>query len=206
MKTLNAKTCLRVAVLLAGVSCCVLTRAQTLTTLHNFTGANGHGELPYAQNLPMDANAAIYGTTAGGGSTQWGTVFQVARPTKQGGAWIENVIYTFQGNADGAQLQTGLVFDQKGNLYGGPCSAANQSACGGGCGTVYELAPPAKQGGSWTKTILHTFPGETNDGQNPGGYENLDRKRSLARFDLASLLNPRAGKKSDKDSKSSHHH
>jgi hypothetical protein len=240
MKTLNARTCLRVAVLLAAASCCVLTQAQTLTTLHNFTGANGDGEVPYAQNLPIDANGAIYGTTAGGGNTQWGTVFQLVPPTKQGGAWAENVIYTFQGNADGAQPQSGLVFDQIGNLYGATMFGGNPSACGGGCGTiyelsppaqpggtwthtvlytfgggfdgfrpgavvfgpngslfgttqqggaqtihcvtqyprvmygcgtVYELAPPAKRGGSWTKTILHTFPGETNDGQNPGGSE-----------------------------------
>jgi hypothetical protein len=168
MKMLSAKASLRAAMFLATVFCSVLMQAQTLTTLHNFTGyTTGDGSLPFAQNLPMDANGAIYGTTAGGGSTQWGTVFQLVPPTNQGGTWTENVIYTFQGTGDGAQPQSGLVFDAKGNLYGATMFGGNLQACGGGCGTIYQLAPPAQPGGTWTHTVLYTFQGGF-DGFRPG--------------------------------------
>ena len=33
-----------------------------------------------------------------------------------------------------------------------------------GCGTVFELTPPAKKGGAWTKTVLYTFPQFVGDG------------------------------------------
>jgi uncharacterized repeat protein (TIGR03803 family) len=50
--------------------------AWTETVLHDFTGANGDGAEPYA-GLVLGANGTLYGTTAGGGATGWGTVFAV---------------------------------------------------------------------------------------------------------------------------------
>jgi uncharacterized repeat protein (TIGR03803 family) len=53
--------------------------------------------------------------------------------------------------------------------YGG--SAASGSACvsfgASGCGTVFELKPPAAPGGAWTETVLHSFTGKDGDGAVP---------------------------------------
>jgi len=35
-----------------------------------------------------------------------------------------------------------------------------------GCGVVFKLAPPAKQGGAWKETVLHSFTGG-DDGIQP---------------------------------------
>jgi len=170
MKTFKARTFLRVAVLLAvAVSGDILARAQTLTTIWSFTGSSGDGQYPFPEgHLPFDNNGALYGTTAGGGGTgNNGTVYQLVPPTVQGGAWTENILYRFAGGADGRQPGMGVVFDQIGNLYGTTQFGGNAQACGGGCGTIFELSPPAQPGGQWTHTVLHTFQGSF-DGQYPG--------------------------------------
>jgi len=75
-------------------------------------------------------------------------------------------LYSFKGNADGAQPYGGVILGN-GALYGTTYfGGANQ--CSGtdgtfGCGTVFELAPVA--GGSWTKLTLHSFNG--GDGSQP---------------------------------------
>ena len=52
-------------------------------------------------------------------------------------------------------------------VYGTTYNGGNLTNCGGGCGTVFELVPPAVEGGAWTHTVLYTFQGGY-DGQNPG--------------------------------------
>src|ERR1700757_1079671 len=169
MRTHNAMPFVRAAVLLAVVlGGSMVAQAQTLTTIHSFTGVNGDGEYPFAEGrLPFDNNGALYGTTAGGGTANWGTVYQLVPPTVQGGAWTENVLYSFQGGADGRQPSMGVTFDTLGNLYGTTQYGGNAQACGGGCGTIFELSPPAQPGGQWTHTVLYTFQGGA-DGQFPG--------------------------------------
>ena len=83
MKAHDAKTFLRAAVLLAvavtGGN--IPAQAQTLTTIHSFTGANGDGEYPFPEGrLPFDNNGALYGTTAGGGTNYNGTYIYSRRP------------------------------------------------------------------------------------------------------------------------------
>jgi hypothetical protein len=63
-------------------------------------------------------------------------------------SWKEQVLYSFQGGSDGQTPAGGVVFDKQGNLYG-----ATQT------GTVFQLAPPTKQGVPWTETVLYTFKG-----------------------------------------------
>src|SRR5271170_2719884 len=67
----------------------------------------------------------------------------------------EKVLYSFQGIPDGSLPIGGIVFDSAGNIYGATqdggsssCQSANQ------CGTVYQLAPPTKNGDPWTETVL----------------------------------------------------
>src|SRR5277367_4042284 len=87
--------------------------------------------------------------------------------------WKEKVLYSFLGVPDGSVPIGGIVFDSAGNLYGttqdggaSTCHSANQCGTGNcvllgsklGCGTVFELSPPAQKGGAWTESILYSFP------------------------------------------------
>lgn len=177
MKTTIAKTFLPAAVLLAvavfGGN--IVALAQTLTSIHSFPSNGSDGQEPYPQHLAIDSHGAVYGTTVTGGSTQseWGTVFQLVPPANPGGAWTATIIYTFQGGYDGYRPGE-VTFGPNGSLYGTTQfgGVAGVHCQGGsrdfvGCGTVFELTPPAKSGGKWTKTILHNFPAYAGDGLTP---------------------------------------
>src|SRR5580698_1414607 len=75
-------------------------------------------------------------------------------------------LYQFQGGSDGWDPEVNLVADKSGNLYGTTTygGSGSQFCFPMGCGTVFELEPPASRGGAWTKTTLYTFRG------NPDGY------------------------------------
>jgi len=96
-------------------------------------------------------------------------------------SWKEKVLYSFQSVPDGATPVGAVVFDKAGNLYGttrnggsSSCRSVQQ------CGTVYQLAPPAKQGDPWTETVLHIFKGNTSeDGASPYGGLVIDAAGNL---------------------------
>jgi len=85
--------------------------------------------------------------------------------------WKEKVLYSFQGGSDGSTPAGGVVFDKAGNLYGATTDGgATNCSPVGYCGTVYQLAPPAKEGEPWKETILRVFKGKaSNDGELPEG-------------------------------------
>ena len=85
--------------------------------------------------------------------------------------WKEKVLYSFQGGTDGAYPAGGVVFDKRGNLYGATQQGGGTNCSPmAACGTVYQLAPPAKKGDPWTETLLHVFHGKQhNDGEFPSG-------------------------------------
>ncbi len=82
----------------------------------------------------------------------------------------EHVLYSFQGGADGQTPAGGVVFDKQRNLYG-----ATET------GTVFQLAPPVKNGDPWTETVLYTFLGKSNnnDGLQPSGGLVIDSAGNL---------------------------
>jgi uncharacterized repeat protein (TIGR03803 family) len=119
----------------------------TINTLASFNATKGSG--PDA-GLIMDDSGNLYGTASGGGVSDVGTVFELAK----GSGAITTLAYFNQTNA--VQL-SGLIMDDSGNLYG--------TAMFGGAsndGTVFELAK-----GSSTLTILASFNG--TNGSNPSG-------------------------------------
>ncbi len=134
----------------------------TETVLHAFQGGND-GEYPLA-GLIADKSGNLYGTTNEGGGTGCeynqgcGTVFRLAPDG------TETVLYAFQGGSDGALPGAGLIADKAGNLYS-MTSEGGGNACpvGGGCGTVFEVAPDG------TETVLHAFCAQKNctDGATP---------------------------------------
>jgi len=142
----------------------------TQTTLHSFGSVDEDGVTPYA-GLTFDKKGNLYGTTSEGGADVpecsgtfgCGTIFALERPADRGGAWKEKVLYAFKHGIDGANPESGLIFDCVGNLYGvtgGPRLGFN--------GTVFKLKPPASQNGAWTEVTLHEF-GNGSDGYEPGG-------------------------------------
>jgi uncharacterized repeat protein (TIGR03803 family) len=146
--------------------------SRTETVLYRFT-AGSDGAAPES-NLIFDAAGSLYGTTAGGGDpSSDGTVFRLTPPSAPGGAWTETVLYRFAGPSDGKVPLAGLVFDQKGNLYGTTVFGGTTSA-----GIVFQLTPPATEGGAWTETVLHTF-GHGNDGLDPEAGLIFDNRGAL---------------------------
>jgi uncharacterized repeat protein (TIGR03803 family) len=69
----------------------------------------------------------------------------------------EKVLYSFQNGTDAAMPRSPLIADQAGNLYGTAPGVAG--TCNPGCGSVFELSPPATRGGKWRLTVLHSFAG-----------------------------------------------
>jgi uncharacterized repeat protein (TIGR03803 family) len=153
--------------------------AWTETVLYSFTG-HTDGEKPLG-GLIADQNGNLYGTTYDGGASGYGTVFELGPPAVAGGSWTETVLHSFDPNgSDGFQPTAGLIADQNGNLYGTTQYGGGQGYCGSpGCGTVFELTPPATPGGTWTETVLHSFAGYPNDGGVPTARLIVDKKRNL---------------------------
>lgn len=155
--------------------------------IYDFGNPIGNGFFPSGSPLILDAVGNLYGTITWGGGENcgappwygWpcGNVFQLAPPTSRGGAWAYNLLYTFQANSsDGYTPEAGLVFDKRGNLYGTTTEGGQPD--GEGVGTVYELSPPASNGGPWTETILYGFQGSP-DGAWPAANLVLDAKGDL---------------------------
>jgi uncharacterized repeat protein (TIGR03803 family) len=125
--------------------------------LHSFGGIGTDGYGPYG-NLILDAAGNLYGTTFyGGGTRDYGTVFELMPVT--GGGWKEKILLRFSGG-NGERPLGGLIFDSSGNLYG----TANEGGASGH-GTVFELTPGT--GGTWTTTVLYNF--DSYDGAYPAG-------------------------------------
>jgi uncharacterized repeat protein (TIGR03803 family) len=172
--------------------------AWNAMAIYNFS--NGCGS---EAALTVGAGGVLYGTTYDGGSglpcsfppnliSGCGTVFQLAPPTTPGGTWTESVIYAFTGmNGDGAYPSASVVIGKNGVLYGTTQfggSATSGSPCSyygaTGCGTVFQLTPPATPGGTWTETILHSFTGQNGDGSIP--IAGLTRSSSGVLYGTAS--------------------
>jgi uncharacterized repeat protein (TIGR03803 family) len=134
-----------------------------ISQLHEFSSGND-GASPEAKVI-IGPDKTLYGTTASGGTSGFGTVFNV-RPSG------EVVLYSFLGGNDGAQPSSGdLIGDTAGNIYG-TTSAGGAS----GNGTVFELVR-SKQG-KYTEKQLYSF-GKGTDGSYPIGGVVFDKKGNL---------------------------
>jgi len=110
----------------------------TETVLHSF-GNGTDGQFPLGA-LIFDASGDLYGTTSAGGVNNFGTVFKMSPQT--GGGYAETVLHAFGGSGDGTDPWSNLIFDHAGNLYGTTRTGGIYCSGAGGCGTVFELAPP----------------------------------------------------------------
>jgi uncharacterized repeat protein (TIGR03803 family) len=127
----------------------------TLSVLASFNGTDGANP---DDGLIMDSSGNLYGTTAGGGISGSGTIFELVH-----GSGTITTLASFDGT-NGARPVAGLIRDSSGNLYG-----TTNYAGADGYGTVFELAQ-----GSGTITTLASFDG--TDGAN--SYAGLLRDSS----------------------------
>jgi uncharacterized repeat protein (TIGR03803 family) len=126
------------------------------------------GAVPIA-GLLRDRKGNLYGTTAEAGSYGGGTIFQLSPPPKAGVPWSETSLHSFGSGTDGWWPAAALIADKSGNLYGTTeWGGFSTFYCGSGCGTVFQLAPPASKGAAWTETVIHEFKGGVpGDGASP---------------------------------------
>lgn len=136
--------------------------------LYNFKGSFGSGPIdgqgPMG-GLTADSAGNLYGTTPFGGASESGTIFKLA---KDG---TESTLYSFTGANDGGRPYSGVIRDASGNLYGVAYFGGN-SACTGGCGTIFEL------GATGSLTVLYSLAGGA-DGGNPIGGMVMDGAGNL---------------------------
>jgi len=155
--------------------------------LYSFQGSPD-GSFP-GGGMVFDKAGNLYGVTLEGGSgscppAQCGIVYQLSPPAQKGGPWTETILYVFKGKpyGDGSSPAGTLIIDSSGNLYGatGYGGTGKCMIFGGvvGCGTVYELSPPKKQGEAWTEKVLYSFKGD-KDGQLAGESLTFDTRGNI---------------------------
>ncbi len=119
--------------------------------LHTFPGGSG-GQAPVG-GLIRDAAGNLYGATTVGGLENFGSIFELS-PTSNG--WTTRVVHSFD-LSRGVILNSGLIMDEEGNLYGTTVGGGAKSA-----GLVFKLSPTSA--GGWAETVLYAFNG-TIDGE-----------------------------------------
>jgi uncharacterized repeat protein (TIGR03803 family) len=100
------------------------------TILHTFR--NKEGAVP--NQLIFDSHGLLWGTTAGGGTHDQGTIFTITTD----GAYTD--VYNFQGGTMGGVPYAGLVEDSDGNFYG-TVGGGIVNCIQSGCGMVYKFTP-----------------------------------------------------------------
>jgi len=147
----------------------------TEKTLHSFSGGSDGGT-PRG-TLILDSSGNLYGTAKLGGANGVGVAYELTKSAF--GTWSEKVLHNFGAAKDGQYPVGNLIFDTSGNLYG---TTEGGGAYGNGTenvgGTAYKLTPPAKSGGSWTETVIHSF-GNGVDGVSPKANLVLDTVGNL---------------------------
>jgi uncharacterized repeat protein (TIGR03803 family) len=142
--------------------------AWTETTLVSFKGTDGSSP---NGGLVFDSTGSLYGTTGGGPTYLYGTVFKLTPPAAGKTAWTETVLFAFNGT-NGKYPDAGLAIDTKGNLYGTTEYGGSLDA-----GAVFKLTRPAAGKTAWGESVLASFAGASGD--NPNASLILDAAGNL---------------------------
>ena len=143
--------------------------------LHSFSGApdgGGDGAFP-DEGVIRDESGDLFGVTFEGGAYGAGVVYKLDSAGK------ETLLYSFASGSDGANPDSVLLLDSKGNLYGTTENGGNSECGGTGCGVVFKLSPQSD--GTWTESALYAFCSLSGcaDGEGPIGPLVLDSSGNL---------------------------
>jgi uncharacterized repeat protein (TIGR03803 family) len=136
-----------------------VTSSGSESILHSFAGGSD-GAYPQA-GLFIDGQGNLYGTTAGGGSTGLGTVFEVMA------SGTEKVLHTFTGTPDGNYPYASVIVDAEGNVYGTTYYGGNAND-----GTVFKITAAG------VESVLYSFL-DSPDGAHPVAGVVLDSAGNL---------------------------
>ena len=157
--------------------------AQNYKVLYSFTGGED-GADPEA-GLTMDVAGNLYGTAAvggyhGGSCSDYGGCGTVFKLSPGASGWHLTPLYHFTDSPDGKWPTTRVVFGPDGSLYGTTVNGG-LPGCGYGCGTVFNLRPPATACKvapcGWNETPIYRFKGKI-DG-NPTGEPVFDHAGNI---------------------------
>jgi uncharacterized repeat protein (TIGR03803 family) len=130
-------------------------------------GATGDDAVRPFAGLIADKWGNLYGTTVAGGVHGLGTAFELSPPSSKQPQWSERVLWSFGATSDDGQQPSGLIADKWGNLYGTTNEGGAYCPSFGGCGTVFELIPPAGRQPRWSERVLWSFGATSNDSAFP---------------------------------------
>jgi len=142
---------------LSAVYAAAQTSGWNYSYIYNFQGG-ASGAAPFG--LVLGPNGTVYGYLGIGSSGCCnGGIFQLSPPSTPGGVWTETVLYEFEGGNDGSFPVGSPVIGPNGSIYGATRTGGLSTSQCVGCGTVFQLTPPAAPGGQWTETVLYRFQG-----------------------------------------------
>jgi uncharacterized repeat protein (TIGR03803 family) len=141
--------------------------AQVFTTLAVAPG------VPFLMTLTQGQDGRLYGTTASGGASNYGTVFAI---TTEGTLTTLYSFCSLANCADGAGPQGALLLGVDGNFYGTTLyGGAVNSYCPTGCGTIFSVSS-----GGVLRTV-YSFCTHTPCVDGPCNWQSHMSRRSCSR-------------------------
>jgi len=150
-------------------------RNNRVRPVHYFNGGNDGG-IPFgdlATQVNENGVRVIYGANLAGGSSNQGTIYQLAQKPSTyppHDEWTVSLLHSFSGS-EGTYPFGGVVLGPTGALYGTTKEGGTENS-----GTVFQLTPVANN--KWSLTVLYNFSGGT-DGSAPTGSVVLDNAGNL---------------------------
>lgn len=137
--------------------------AWTHKTLRSFNCNGGTGEPADLNDLFIDGDGTIYGTSAGGGGNGTpfghGTIFSLTRNKTNPQNWDFHPLHRFNDNGKGIVPLAGLI-KRNGVFYG---TTSQSNAASAKHGTVFSFVPPNGSNPAEHK-VLHVFSGQLDGG------------------------------------------
>lgn len=116
-------------------------------------------------SLVQDYQGSLWGTMTLGGTNNYGTIFRLHPPTT-GSNWQYSDIYNFAAGV----ASYGMVLNRANRTFYGTTIYSDG---------FFQLTPPAGPGGSWTYTMIYSFPTDGSEGGDPFEAPVLDAAGNL---------------------------